>query len=268
MTKEITIKLSQADTLEKKVTIKPFYEDNDPTLIDTLRGMYPEFTGVTSGYREVMGLPSAADAPDLVRCITVYKTNTHNSFLEDLVTANVITAEFLQTVRNHHSVIHVLDMNVVERASLDQVDVILEPHSDTAIFNNTPREFELSALPYIVLFRSPAVKKLVFDLREKIQNKLFQLSEVAVNVSDDVMYASKQEAISSMYRIYLGDRLLVEREYPADLASKLMLEETVSLDVTGLASLRLESDYGVVMKEVTVDGTVHTPNATEFSLSL
>ena len=68
------------------------------------------------------------------------------------------------------------------------------------------------------------------------------------------------------YRLYLNDRLLVERYYPIDIEHNRMVAETVYLNDNASGELRVESNFDLQIKRVEIDGQKHDTYSTSFQL--
>jgi hypothetical protein len=68
------------------------------------------------------------------------------------------------------------------------------------------------------------------------------------------------------YRIYLDNRLLIERYYPVDIEYNRMLAETVYLNENAKGEIRVESDFNLMIKRVELDGCKHDIYSSIFAL--
>ena len=74
-------------------------------------------------------------------------------------------------------------------------------------------------------------------------------------IKDDILITKNRFRSNDFkYRLYLNDRLLVERYYPVDIEHNRMIAETIYFNENAQGTLRIESDFELQIKRVEVDG--------------
>lgn len=103
----------------------------------------------------------------------------------------------------------------------------------------------------------------------KILTETLSFYNLYVNVNNDIIISDflvKTKELDIKYKIYVNDRLLIERFFPYNLPLQKILSEECYLNLKENATVKIVSDHNLIFKKVTTDNGSFNPNSAEFIL--
>lgn len=130
--------------------------------------------------------------------------------------------------------------------------------------------FVRETLMYFNKKKIPVIFKIDNDvLLERLKDRYDQIAQLNLYFKDNIIIMSKN--IPSIprflkYRIYLKNRLLIERYYPIDIEQNRMIAETIYLNENATGEMRVESNFDLQIKRVEINGQRYDTYSNSFRL--
>lgn len=199
------------------------------------------------------------DIEKLMVCIEEYTIDSHNPFLAEFCLKNNITKNIYSKIfRETHELI----------LAVYSLKFIYELPKDTILFSQDKKlsqdyYSEIKDYPHIIKFEDVEYFLDIFNQIINYKNNLI----LSKKILDYTQLTTEDTLLSDLrYRIYLNDRLLIERFFPIDLPLHSVLAEECYLSLTEPVKISIVTDHPLIFTKVISNKGTFYPNNKEFML--
>jgi len=195
----------------------------------------------------------------LMDCIQEYKINSHNSFFVELCKEYGIKEDLITKIFREISDLTISTWQLVDIDDLPE-DTILFPQNKRLAFEYYQ---EIKNKPHIIR---------VLDVDYYMCGPIGKSINYGKNIvlSKDILSyttAKEEDKINGLkYRIYVDDRLLIERFFPSDLPLNFVLAEECYLSLDNTHKISLVTDHNLIFTKIVSPNKTFYPNSKEFIL--
>jgi len=191
-------------------------------------------------------------ADRLMILVTEHTLNSANPFVQTFFKDNTIDNQILSRIIRKYETVKITIFDCVDIDLLPKETNVI--NIEDALGRKTLLDVKNSSYPQFVK---------VLDLKTLNFYRLFVNHNENIVISD---FLIKDIELDIKYKIYVNDRLLIERFFPYNLPLNKVLCEECYLELSQKIKFRVESDYGLIFKQVSVNDTNFYPNSTELIL--
>ena len=188
--------------------------------------------------------------------------NSNHQEVIDLFKRNKIALENFNVYRNYKKVKIFYWDCVPEKSLPNNIKVLTERQGffskSKKIVEDTKENTDTF---HVIEILNP--KLLSFYLNSKLK---YQLTDNNLLCAQNILGNEKLIIKDTKYRLFLNERLLVERFFPSGLRNDKSLVEIVYLDITSPKTIKLITENDLVIAKVIADKTTFYPNSKEFIL--
>lgn len=193
-----------------------------------------------------------SDADRLMAFEEEHLLNTQHPFLKDFVNQNNINENIYHKIVRGYNQVKILQWDCLDIDDLPKLTEIT--NSQLGLTKQSFTNMKESDYPYIIKI-----------LDTNTHNHYTKFTNINENIIVSNFLISHTD-LNLRYKIFLNDRLLIERFFPKDLPLKKLLCEECYLDLNTTSKVRIVSNYDLIFKKVTADSNIFKPNSTEFIL--
>lgn len=188
----------------------------------------------------------------VMSCITEYKVNTNNNFFRDFCKENAISPEIYQKIKKLSK-----DITV----SYIELKDVNELPKDTILLNSIRLSYS-----YVNEQKNSSNFSII-----KLKNNDFFEYDKFINIGNDLIFSDSllrpiDKSNNISYRIYLDDRMLIERFFPDELPFSKIICEECYLSLLKPTSVKLVTDYDLIFSKIITHNQTTYPNSKEFIL--
>lgn len=195
------------------------------------------------------------------RVVDYYLFNSLNAELNSIFEKfNIDKKILLDLKRRSIYEISLIRWNVVKKHLCKLVPV---EKLDMVFLLETIESFKKKKVPVIIMIEEEGL------LEDTVKKNLDIIKKINAHfIKDNILLAINRELNLDplRYRIYLENRLLVERYYPIDIESNRIVAETIYFKENTKGNLRIESNFDLQIKRVEIDGQKHDTYSSSFLL--
>jgi hypothetical protein len=202
-------------------------------------------------------------SPDSVRLVTYEIYSSFNPILDKLFHDKGWNRSILINLRQKTiNKIALLSWDISKKHLCNNIETIY-PDTTKDFFSLTINDILIKNNICFIL----NIKAQEYHYKQRLSHNL--LGPLVKLYKKDIGYFVNDQSFRSdkhKYRLYLNNRLLIERFYPVDIEHNRMLSETIYLKPNASGELRIESDFDLLIKRTEVDGRNHDIYNTNFTL--
>lgn len=224
-----------------------FYIDN----ITQDNYCYKKITARKLNINDINLLDKDSNFEELMSTVTEYTVNTQNLFFKEFCIENNIAENIYNKILRKYNEINLSFWGLTNIKDLSEYTVF---GKQNRLFITFYEKNISSSIPFII----------------KITNKKWASQDRLINYGTDLIISenilNNSQKLNSKYRLYLNDRLLVERFYPEDLPRFKIICEECYLDLNQPVKIKLETDCDLIITKSVSNNNTAYPNSKEFIL--
>jgi hypothetical protein len=190
------------------------------------------------------------DINEYMVCFDEYKINTNNSFLLEFCKTNFIEQNL------YYKILRLFQEITLINCSFKRIDEL-----PSKVIHLDPKIRSSSYIINKINLNQPCIVK-VFNNEYFVWDKLINYKKDII-VSNNILSQTKTEM---RYRIYINDRMLIERFFPEDLPTSKIICENCFLDIKQPITAKLVTNHNLSFTKISSDDVIVYPNSTEFIL--
>jgi hypothetical protein len=198
-------------------------------------------------------IKDAGNYDRLMACVEYFDTNSQNQIVKEFCKENNIPEKvYYNAIRNFTN---------LKLVNLKLIDIDLIP-SSAEFFPSTHRIVR-DLLAKIYNQPDPYIIKIHDSEYYKIPKEINFGKDIIIskNLLDNTKIAN-----GFKYRIYINDRLLIERFFPRDLSLSKIICEECYISLNKPVNVKIVTDYDLIFSKIVADKNTYYPNSTEFIL--